>query len=816
MGIYGPIMTMTDSSALQTEHLPLCDHCQLPCEDLFTLEIKEEKRTYNFCCHGCQTVHQILRTNNLLNFYDIAASENQQPYKVTKKDNSFSHFDTKEFIKDYAVIDENTITIKFYLDNIHCMACLWLIEKTPHFIEGLINTRLDISNSIATFVIEKNKSLASIAREIAQLGYYPHPIKLDGGHEELQRKTQRKEFLRIGIAGAAMMNIMIYAISNYAGADGGYRLTFDWISFAFAIPVVLFSAVPFYQSSLQALKQKRANIDLPLSIAIIFGFLLSTYSILTKTGEQYFDTISSLVFLILLSRYFVKYATQKGLDTKGLNTFFTNSGVRKVTDNGIISVHSDYINLDDTVLYEAGETILFDGIVQQNKVAVDSSIISGESKPQLLDVGETVYAGSKNLEGQALIKTTAMADKTRVGQIINKVQMASNDRPEIVQKADFFAQRFVLIILAITASAITYYSYTADIHTALNIGLSIIIISCPCALALATPLAFIKALTLLKTKGVFIKSDKVLESLNKIKTLVLDKTGTITKGKFKVLSFKKFCTLSNDEIFSLIYTLESKSIHPIAITLKKYAERLAKPLELEEVNEITGQGITAKVDGSSYFIGKPKQPIQTDNNHTIVALYKDDELLAYLTLGDEIKEDSEMATKALMQDGIDLIIASGDQETVTQSIGQRVGIKKDHIFGNQTPEQKAHLVSQYPSVAMVGDGANDALAMKRSSLGIAVAGAMDISLRASDVFLTKPSLTEIADLFHVSKETEKIIKRNFAFSLAYNCLGVGFALMGLVTPLFAAILMPISSLTVLFSTIIGTRKLRLMAKKVSV
>ena len=789
-----------------------CDHCDESIDK--GMEILSNEHV--FCCHGCKTVYQILGKNGLTDFYKIRDDEGVKSNPVTKKKIDYSYMDDDSFIKEFTQVKKQNKQIKFYLEGIHCMACLWLIEKTPSFIQGLISARLNISDSTATFDFSDELNISDLAQDLSRLGYIPHPLKMNESSSRLQKKEERRELLRIGVAGAAMGNIMLYAISNYAGADGYFRTIFNWINLVIAIPVIFYSALPFYKTSIQAIKMRTLSIDIPLSIAMLGGFFFSTFSMFTGGEALYFDSITALVFLILLSRYFVKKATQSGLSTKGLQTFFTNKGVLRRDEQGnFSSVHGKYIQQADTVKILTGEKIIFDIELESVKAVVDNSIITGESKPQEVTQSETLFAGAINIGPEIIARVKTIGDNTRIGKIIKEIESSSQGQGRTVLKADKIAKYFIALVLVLTTLIFAYSYVTYGLQEAIARALAVIIISCPCALAMATPLSFIKSLGQLKARGVLVKNESVLEKINEVKHIILDKTGTLTAGKFEVLSFKNDSQLADIEIHSIVNAIESRSIHPIALSLKSFLQRYdLKTIETKNFVTINGMGIKSQCNDVNYFLGKIKisQRDEKFHNLTQVGLYNEDtqELLATYALGDKLKDGAKENIQKLIKKNFIVHIASGDNTGVVSELGSELGIQAEYLHAEQSPEDKAELIANIKArgekVLMVGDGANDALALQKANIGIAVGGAVDLSLRASDIFLSTSNISVINDLITTAKETNNVIVRNFIFSISYNTVGVLLALNGFVSPLLAAIFMPASSLTVVLSSYLGTRK----------
>jgi len=798
---------------LESNILVSCDHCSETVENGMEVHSKDNV----FCCHGCKTVYQILGSNGLTDFYKIRDDEGKKSLPVDKKNIDYSYMDDESFISEFSLTKNSQSKVKFYLEGVHCIACLWLIEKTPSFIPGLLNARLNIGDNTAVFEFSDDLLLSELAVQLTRLGYTPHPLKMNESSYNLQKRQERSELMKIGLAGAGMGNVMLYAISNYAGADGFYRVLFNWISFSIAIPVIFYSALPFYKTSIQAIKMRTLSIDIPLSIAMLGGFFFSTWSMFAGGDALYFDSITALVFLILLSRYFVKKATQTGLNTKGLQTFFTNKGILKKSDAGEFkSTHGKYVRVGDTLKVLTGEKFIFDVELLSDKAIVDNSIITGESKPLEVVTGGNLYAGSVNIGPEVIVKVSQAGDNTRIGKIIKEIEATSQGQGRTVLRADKIAKYFIGLVLILT-TYIGIYSYiNYGLHEAIARSLAIIIISCPCALAMATPLSFIKSLSLLKAAGVLVKNVSVLEKINEVKHIVLDKTGTLTEGKFDVLSFNNHSKLDQSVIHSITNCIEARSTHPIALSLKKFLTRFnLEEYKLTEFININGLGIKATINGTKYFLGKVKKSQRDEKYHnmTLVGLYDEDksQLLATYALGDQLKDGVKQKIELLKVRGLKVHIASGDNEGVVSKLAKELELDSRDAHGEQSPEDKAELIANLKKsgkVLMVGDGANDALALQKADIGIAVGGAVDLSLRASDIFLSTSDIKVITKLITTASETNKVILRNFAFSITYNTVGVLLALNGLVSPLLAAVFMPASSLTVVLSSYYGSTGLR--------
>ncbi len=773
-----------------------CTHCHQSILNEIEI-IKDDKLI--FCCHGCETVYHILNSNNLNQFYDIRNSELRVSPRVNQSERDFSSLDSI-YQKAQA---QNKCHIELKVEGIHCMACLWLLEKSPEIIDGLDLARINLEKETIHLCLDNSKKVSHIAEEFSKLGYTLRAIDTD--NYKRGNGSNRSEILRIGIAGAALGNIMIYAVSNYAGADGHYLKLFNYISLILSIPIVFYCSTPFYRSSINALRLKRLSIDLPLSIAIVLGFFLSLYNQIIMASEHlYYDSISALVFLILLSRYLVRVFTSKALNSDYTDFDKSHQIVTTLKDGLIIKKKAMDITKGEQVKQLKGETLLFDGILNSQLIQLDKSVITGESIPIESKRGEEVYAGSiLKSESIEYIVNKEIHD-SRLSTLVKEINLLSNSKTKTVLLADKISQYFIYAVLTLTIFIFMYTYNMHNLQVALNTALAIIIVSCPCALALATPLAFVRSLKKLQQRDIFIKNEDTLEKCSSIKSIILDKTGTLTKGKFELIYQSP-----HDKFYDQVcYELERQSAHPIARSLRSELKKnldISSTITLQNFKEVKSKGVSAYIENHYYFLGvlKNEDINQEYQEYTQIGLYKDHQLVSLYVLGDQIKDQAPELISELKED-YNIFISSGDREEVVKSIAKKLSINKENTYSHQSPEDKSAFVKTRENPLMIGDGINDSLALGNADIGVCIGGAVDIALKASDVYLPKARLDSISYLLLISKETKSVIKRNIIFSLSYNLIGITLAITGFITPLYAAILMPLSSLSVIASTIIGS------------
>lgn len=786
-----------NATTTMIETTVLCTHC----DEVVVNAVYDDKAHHIFCCHGCKTVFDILSLQGLDDYYKIkeqsGSFKRRSPVEISNA--KFLFLDDINFINDFSYRNSSgDRTIEFYLEGIHCLACLWLIEKLPSLSSNVLHSKLDLEKSIVTVSINENAKFSSVATQLSKLGYKPHAIKRDQKTFDYKVKEERLGLLRIGVAAAGMSNIMIYAVSLYAGAKGQYAFVFNILTVLFGIPVLTFSAFPFYQNAYHAIRNRTLSIDIPISIALVVGFIMGLYNLMAGIHENYFDSLTMLVFLLLLSRYFLRKIQDRALSTNDLHYFYVGSSVcRSINDehDQFEEIHPKYVSKGDILKINPDEFIPADSIIMNGESSINSSLLTGESMPASVKVGDQVFAGTQNLTRALLVKVEKDIKESRIGKILKEVESGWSQKASIVNLTDKISYYFILSVFFIGFILFSKTLHSHDLKYAIEQTLTLLIITCPCALALATPLAFTTALNRCAKLGILIKSDLVLEKISKLHKVYFDKTGTLTLGNIKIIDFK----VLNKTIYSLwdiLLTLEQKSKHPVAKALREYAKSKDAQI-IQSINplEIPGIGVKATINGNSYKINQE-------------GVFEDNRLVATYVFRDTLRTDTKTSINRIKSLGYNVNILSGDTQENVVDIANQLGIDAKNINAQLTPEEKSRIISSHTGTIMVGDGANDAIALSHADVGVAVYGSMEISLKASDVFLSIPGIASISKLIIVSNETMKVIKRNLYLSLIYNFLSVIGVFMGVISPLSAAIIMPLSSLTVFISTQIGTKQLR--------
>lgn len=781
-----------------------CVHCD---ESVFTPFFAENtgEKAGPFCCQGCLTVYQVLHQKGLGDYYQVKhdASFFRRRSPVEIRQESYTYLDGEEFLKEYSyslVSGQNSM--EFYLEGIHCLACLWLIEKLPDIVPEVLSSKLNLDKSVVVVTISERGSFALAASELNKLGYRPHVLQKNSEGDKLHKKEERKTLMRIGIAGAAAGNIMIYAVSLYGGAEQGLGDFFNFLTVLLSFPVLTYCAWPFYTSAWTALKNKTLSIDVPISLSLILGVVMGLINMFKGVPENYLDSLSTLVFLLLISRYFLKLIQESGLSSSDLSYFYQTESVLRQKKNSIHDfeeIHSKYIAKDDVLKIPSDTFFPVDGVLLSKETRVNNSLLTGESMPVKISSGDKIYSGTQNLGEEILVRVTELNRESRLGKILKNVENGWGNISRTVDITANVSKYFTaaVILLSIIVFAINYNVH--GLEESLVKAITLLIVTCPCALALAVPLTFNRSLTLAAKHGIIIKNDEAIERLAKVENVILDKTGTVTEGKPSIVNFVVH-HITQTRIEDILMSLENSSRHPVGRALYEYALRCrGQIVQVEDKIEIPGKGVSGYIGHHFYEVDKR-------------GVLEDGQLIAIFEVRDVIRNDSRAVIENLLSNQYEVQILSGDKKEFVNQLGSEAGLALSSVHGEMSPEGKLEIIKSLPHSVMVGDGANDALALKAADVGIAVSGAMDISLRASDVFLTVPGLSGVEKTLVLSKETMKVIKRNIILSISYNTISVYFVFVGMISPLTAAIIMPVSSLTVLVSSLVGTRKMRSLWK----
>jgi Cu2+-exporting ATPase/Cu+-exporting ATPase len=792
----------------------ICTHCG----DFVPLsERKADPNEGSFCCSGCRTVHQILTSRGLDDYYLLRQRfDTRKLFPTQEQESEYAYLDDPHFLQAEGINQSNSMV--FYLEGIHCVACLWLIEKLPKLVPGIIQARVNMAERTVELKREPEGSFAAAARMLQAIGYKPHPLHDETDYEKHFRDENRLWLMRVGIAGALTGNIMLLAISIYGGADSFWKDHFHLLSAVLSLPVLTYCAWPFYRSAIGAMRVGKVSIDVPIVLAIILGGLASLASMIRGSDAIYFDSLATLIFLILSSRYVLRRIHEKALSAQRFMKILTPPSAQKIRPDTleIESVASSSLKLGDIIIIASGEVSPTDGTLLSQNGMIDASLFSGESEPLMRRQGDAIFGGYKNVGDPIRMKVSQSPQTSRLGKIISEISKPRDAASTALTVTDKVARYFVLATLGVGLAILVYFA-SSDFDEGFQRALAFIIVVCPCGLALAVPLSFALFMAQGMKSGIVIKSAQVLERLAKVKGIFFDKTGTLTTGKMKLSDLWIDPNEDAQKIEEIIFWLEKDSRHPIGKLLSKaMLQRNPQfdsihPCPLVEVREVLGTGPEAIINGKTFAIRSLSAVDQFDNKpkeilRGRVGLWCDDRLIAVASFQDYLKDGAHTVVTSLQSMGFKPSILSGDRKENVDQIGTTLAIPPECRHFEKSPEQKNDLINASPLTAMVGDGANDALSLKASYVGIAVHGSLEVSFDASDVMITNENLISLVNTFQLAKKCRSVINRNLMISICYNVGGGALAVLGFINPLAAAIFMPLSSLTVLASTFWGASK----------
>ncbi|MCL4752003.1 MAG: cadmium-translocating P-type ATPase [Myxococcales bacterium] len=788
-----------------------CGHCGLPVPPAL---VAAEAAT-QFCCDGCRTVYAVIHGAGLERYYTERAEVGLEGRRAATSDKSYAELDDPAFLSVYCrPAGPGLSEVELYLENLHCPACVWLVEKLGRLVPGVVAASVDLGRSTVRVTWPPDQlRLSAVARGLAQLGYPPHP-RQSADTAELRRVEDRALLARMAVAGAVFGNVMLLAVALYAGAfqgmDADYQQFFRWASLVVVTPAVAWSAGEFYRGAWAALRTRTPHMDLPVSIGILAGFVWGAVSVLRERGEIYFDSVAAVVFLLLVGRWLQRKRQHAAQNAADLLYSLAPSSARLVEDGETREVPIESVAEGALLEVRAGESFPADGAVVEGHSSVDASLLTGESRPEDIGPESRVHAGTVNVSGAIRMRAEKTGQATRVGKLLRSVGEAATRRAPIALLADKAAGRFVVGALGLAALTLLGW-WRVDPERAIENAIALLVVTCPCALGLATPLAVSAAIGKAARRGILVKGGDALERLATPSLVVFDKTGTLTEGRLELGRWEGDPTLQR-----AVVALESRSAHPIALAFQRALP--ACDLPVEGFAQTPGGGVEASVEGQRVAVGslafvrsRAEVPIELEQQalraaeagETPVLIAAGGVACALACFVDPLRADARASLERLRALGHEVAILSGDQPQVAQSVAARLGVELTFVQGGASPEDKLAVIEREAArrrVVMVGDGVNDAAALARAHVGIAVHGGAEASLGAADVFTTRPGVGPVVELFEGGRRTLGVIRRNMLLSLGYNLICATLAVVGAIAPWIAAILMPVSSLTVVTSS----------------
>ena len=796
-----------------------CAHC-----DLAVPEAMRRPEGPSFCCTGCEAVYHALSSSGLEQFYrwrdvGVGGAEAGPVGDLAEPD----RIPRELFIEHAEALGDDTLRTQLRLEGIHCAGCVWLIEQMPRHLDGVFEAHVEVSRGRLQVRWDPHtlEDPNELIRWLGRFGYEARPLSAQrvAGHSSAERAMLR----RVGVTWALAGNVMLLSAAHYAGMDlmrepalaAGAR----WLMLALTTGALVYGADVMLRRAWASARTKLGawlrgqagpplSMDVPLALGVLIGWGYSARATLLGSGELWLDSVAMLIAAILTARWLQQRANQAARQAaERLLALLPRTARRVEPDGQIVQVGVDRLTLGDLVEVRAGDVVPVDGRIEHGEASLHRGVLTGESRPERAGPGDPVEAGTTNLDGALRVRVQASGDRTRMGQLMEWIEGRAHRRAPVVQLADRLGGWFVLGVLALAAIIGAAWA-VFDPPRAVPTVIAVLVISCPCALSMATPLALAVAGGRAARRGIFIKHDDVLEALSGLEHVVLDKTGTLTHGQMRLVEHA-----GDPEALAWAVALEARSDHPIARAITSGELAPAEGVEVTLDEERAGAGLLGHIDGRPICVGRPDWVLDqvegpalqlaaqarqwADRGASPVLVAVDGRAVAAMAARDQLRPESLELIEQLRDRGARPVILSGDHPAVVDAVGAQLGLPPEDVHGGMSPEDKlAHILrlkERGQLVAMVGDGVNDAAAMQAADVGIAVRGGAEVSLVAADIFLTRQGLRGIGELVEGADGVMRTIRRHMRWALGYNILGIGLASTGVVTPLLAAILMPLSS-----------------------
>ncbi|MFG6176574.1 heavy metal translocating P-type ATPase [Halomonas sp. THAF12] len=793
-----------------------CYHCgaRVPEDACWTLTLDDA--VHPLCCPGCEAVARAIVDGGLASYYRFRTQLPERPDdRRAAQAETWAVFDDPGLQTRFVHADDDAgVYATLAVEGITCAACAWLIEHRLNALDGVSTSAVNLAHHrVRVHWDPERVAFSRILAELAAIGYPAQPFEPDAAQSLLQRE-ERRQVRRLIVAAVGMMQVAMFSIPFYVAGEDGLSTDFDalfhWLAFALTTPVVLYSAQPFFAGAWRDLRTRQLGMDVPVSLAIASAYLASAWAVIVGHGDVYFDSAAMFTFFLLFGRYLeVRARRRSGRRGNALAEILPLSAIRLDEAGEERILPASELAAGDRVLIKPGHGVPADGVIEDGESSLDESMLTGEPLPVNRGVGDAVTGGSHNVESPLTMRVTRAGRDARAARLLDLTDRAFASRPRIARQAARLAHHFVLQVLLIAAATALVWGFL-DPDRAFWITLSVLVVSCPCALALATPTALTAGHGRLYRRGVLLTRADAMETLARLDRVIFDKTGTLTAGEMRLVRVIPLGDGDEEHLTAVAAALEAHSEHPIA---RAFLPHRRRGVIATEVLGRPAQGLEGYIDGSHWRLGRadfasPRStPVPPGDGHWLL-LAEDGEPRAWFSLSDRLREDAAETLSALKAQGLAVELLSGDGEAPTRALAEQLGI--DEWRAQASPEDKLarlrELQAEGQRVAMVGDGINDVPVLAGADLAIAMNGATDLARTRADAVLLGPRLGRIVEALEVARSTRRIIRQNLGWALIYNLVALPPAALGWVPPWLAALGMSASSLVVVGNALRLTRQ----------
>jgi P-type Cu2+ transporter len=800
-----------------------CYHCGQEIPEGVHLDVRIEDVSREMCCAGCQAVAQAIVDNGLADYYrNRDAMPGSQRAALPDELGNLLLYDHAEFQKSFVrALGENEREASLILEGITCAACIWLNEQHLSRLPGVSGVDINYATRRARVRWDDSRiKLSDILAAVAAIGYRAYPYDA-ARNEALARKEERAALWRLFVAGFGMMQVMMYAIPVYMAGDGEMTADIEslmrWASLVLTLPVIVYSSAPFFRNAWRDLRLLRVGMDVPVALGVGAAFAASVWATLSASGEVYFDSVTMFVFFLLGGRYLEMRARQKAVGvTEALAKLMPTLASRLVdypATRNVAQIVAADLQSGDLVLVRPGEQIPADGLVVEGESSVDESLLTGESRPVAKRPGDFLTGGAVNNESPLVMRVEQVGEETRLSAIVRLMERAATEKPRIVEMADRIAARFVAALLLV-AIAVAIVWWFIDPGKALWITVSVLVVTCPCALSLATPVALTVASGALARAGLLVTRGHGVEALARANHFVFDKTGTLTTGRMQLLEVVSLGDLAAADCLALAAALEHSSEHPLGRALRQAVTGGA--VDVGDLRSVSGSGVCGVSGGREIRLGRPEWVAELhsvpmpsagtpvlEQEDTVIALGDESGWLALFRIGDELRPEAADLVADLKAAGCAVSLLTGDAPAVAARVARQLGI--EDVRAGMSPQGKhafvRHLQEHGQLVAMVGDGVNDAPVLAQAQVSIAMGGGAALARTQADFVLLSESLDPLRSGLMIARRSLRVIRQNLVWSFAYNFVALPLAMFGFITPWMAGIGMSGSSLLVVLNSL---------------